>query len=145
MHTQTSMICILMYYTITHMCIHIHGMHINVHTHKQKCETCLHTFLWPDLSYYINKMQGLLDVYTAFFHRWRFQLLRLETWKKNEKVIWSERLDWIAMCLVNRGLLSRFTYTCTHQKQTSLQTDGHCKQHYLHRIRELKITTWCEV
>lgn len=43
------------------------------------------------------------------------------------------------------GLFNRFTSTCTHQIQTSLQTDGHCKQHYLHRIRELKTTTWCEV
>lgn len=59
------------------------------------------------------------------------------------KVSWSERLDWIEICLVKRGLFNRFTYTCTHQIQTSLQTDGHCKQHYFHLtfIRELKTTT----
>lgn len=133
-----------MYYTYTHTCIHIHGMHINVHTHIAEMWDMLTHILVARLKLLYKQMQGLLDVYTAFFHRWRFQLLRLEP-EKEWKVSWSERLDWIAMCLVTRGLSDRFTYTCTHQIQTSLQTGGHCKQHYLHRIRELKTTTWCEV
>lgn len=83
-------------------------------------------------------MQGLLDVYTAFFHRWRFQLLRLEPvkeWKVSLKDL--TRLD--CNVLSKRGLINRFTYTCTHQIQKSLQTGGHCKQHYLHCRRELKL------
>lgn len=121
------------------MCVHIHGMHINVHTHQAEMWDMLTHILVARLKLLYKQMQGLLDVYTAFFSTDEdFNCLDLKPEKKKKKE-WEVSKTWLdCNVLSKRGTFrNRFTYTCTHQIQTSLQTDGHCKQHYLHRIKLL--------
>lgn len=115
-----------MYYTFTHVHTYVYMVCRLMCTHKAKMWDMLTHILVARLKLLYKQMQGLLDVYSAFFsHRWRFQLLRLETWKK-KRMTKSERLDW--MCLVIRGLLRNRT----HQIH---EPPDRCTQHRPHRLR----------